>query len=88
MRLKLTSGGPGSSSHGWTYQAMTLPIPEGFRLRARCPGCGREFVWHESADRPFCSTACRLIDLGVWLDESYRISPVEDSPSETLYPEE
>jgi len=23
--------------------------------------------------RPFCSLACRLIDLGVWLDERYRI---------------
>jgi endogenous inhibitor of DNA gyrase (YacG/DUF329 family) len=23
--------------------------------------------------RPFCSLTCRLIDLGVWLDERYRI---------------
>ena len=31
--------------------------------------------------RPFCSLACRLIDLGVWLDECYRI-PAEPGPDE------
>ena len=29
--------------------------------------------------RPFCSRRCKIIDLGNWLDEVYRISvPVED----------
>lgn len=29
--------------------------------------------------RPFCSSRCKTIDLGRWLDESYRIStPVAD----------
>jgi endogenous inhibitor of DNA gyrase (YacG/DUF329 family) len=27
--------------------------------------------------RPFCSLTCRLVDLGVWLDEGYRIPPDE-----------
>jgi endogenous inhibitor of DNA gyrase (YacG/DUF329 family) len=34
--------------------------------------------------RPFCSLTCRLLDLGVWLDEGYRIAgesfPVTDEP--------
>lgn len=35
-----------------------------------------------SAHFPFCSDRCRLIDLGKWADESYRIpaSIQEDEP--------
>jgi len=29
--------------------------------------------WRDNPQRPFCSLSCRLIDLGVWLDERYRI---------------
>jgi hypothetical protein len=32
-------------------------------------------------NRPFCSLTCRLIDLGTWLDEHYRI-PTEPEPGE------
>ncbi|MFO7563098.1 MAG: DNA gyrase inhibitor YacG [Enhygromyxa sp.] len=28
----------------------------------------------DSPHRPFCSPRCKLIDLGRWLDEEYRIS--------------
>jgi hypothetical protein len=34
--------------------------------------------WHDNPQRPFCSLTCRLIDLGVWLDERYRIPPRDD----------
>jgi hypothetical protein len=43
-------------------------------VRIRCPACHREeevaadFRW-----RPFCSRRCKIIDLGNWLDEVYRI---------------
>ena len=30
-------------------------------------------AWRDNTHRPFCSLACRLIDLGGWLDERYRI---------------
>jgi hypothetical protein len=30
--------------------------------------------WHGNPHRPFCSERCRLIDLGTWLDEGYRVS--------------
>ena len=31
--------------------------------------------------RPFCSSRCKLIDLGNWIDGSYRL-PTEDIPEE------
>ncbi len=51
--------------------------------RARCPHCGREIAWHGNPHRPFCSLSCRLIDLGVWLDERYRIPGGEPSSEST-----
>jgi uncharacterized protein len=38
-----------------------------------CPTCRQRTAWFGNVHRPFCSPSCRLIDLGVWLDESYRI---------------
>jgi len=41
----------------------------------KCPICGKP----EEVDyRPFCSKRCADIDLGRWLDESYRI-PAEEA---------
>jgi endogenous inhibitor of DNA gyrase (YacG/DUF329 family) len=42
--------------------------------RVRCPRCGAGCDWSGNPNRPFCSLACRLIDLGGWLDERYRIA--------------
>lgn len=50
--------------------------------RARCPRCDRKVAWYGNPHRPFCSLRCRLIDLGVWLDERYRI-PGPEIPSES-----
>ncbi len=47
--------------------------------KVACPQCGGESMW--SADnkyRPFCSERCKLIDLGAWASESYRV-PVQES---------
>jgi uncharacterized protein len=39
-----------------------------------CPTCGTTVKWHgESRFRPFCSERCRLIDLGGWAAEAYRV---------------
>jgi hypothetical protein len=38
-----------------------------------CPTCRQRAAWQGNPHRPFCSLTCRLIDLGVWLDEGYRI---------------
>ena len=50
--------------------------------RGRCAHCGAEIDWLGNPHRPFCSLSCRLVDLGVWLDERYRI-PGPDFPAET-----
>jgi len=43
-----------------------------------CPTCGATTVWQANPQRPFCSLTCRLIDLGIWLDERYRIAARDD----------
>ncbi|WP_369602528.1 DNA gyrase inhibitor YacG [Hahella sp. SMD15-11] len=46
----------------------------------KCPTCRKPVPWiPESRFRPFCSERCRLIDLGAWADEAYRI-PETDTP--------
>jgi endogenous inhibitor of DNA gyrase (YacG/DUF329 family) len=43
-------------------------------VRARCPRCGTIVRWKGNSYRPFCSQRCKLIDLGKWVDEEYRIT--------------
>ena len=47
-----------------------------------CPRCGQpvSFV-PESKWRPFCSERCKLIDLGLWGSERYRVPVEEDKPT-------
>ncbi len=42
--------------------------------KVRCPQCGRFTPWENNPYRPFCSERCKLIDLGHWLSEEYRLS--------------
>ena len=49
--------------------------------RVRCPKCRKEVVWEGNPWRPFCSERCRLLDLGGWATERYRI-PGEDASEE------
>jgi len=45
--------------------------------------CGKRVPWEENPFRPFCSERCKLIDLGEWITEGYRITtPLEDSEDE------
>ena len=39
----------------------------------RCPIC-RKSVAEKSTYFPFCSKRCRMVDLGKWLREDYRIA--------------
>ena len=57
---------------GTEYDALTMH-------RLTCPTCHADVVWLGNAHRPFCSLVCRLIDLGVWLDERYRIDETHHS---------
>ena len=43
-----------------------------------CPTCGKEMEWDTSNRfRPFCSERCKLIDLGKWANEEYRVEQRE-----------
>ena len=52
--------------------------------KVRCPQCGGESQWsRENKYRPFCSERCKLIDLGAWASESFRMpteAPPDDAP--------
>jgi endogenous inhibitor of DNA gyrase (YacG/DUF329 family) len=43
--------------------------------KLRCPICDAEMPGNskEYPDFPFCSKRCRIIDLGRWLGESYKV---------------
>ncbi len=44
-----------------------------------CPTCDKQVLWTpDNAWRPFCSERCRLIDLGAWASEKYRVPVAED----------
>jgi len=44
-----------------------------------CPRCGKAVEWTPAAKwRPFCSERCKLIDLGAWASEAYRV-PARES---------
>ncbi|ODN42836.1 DNA gyrase inhibitor YacG [Piscirickettsia litoralis] len=47
-----------------------------------CPTCQQEVNIKSAPARPFCSERCRLIDLGAWAEETYKIptSPTEATP--------
>jgi uncharacterized protein len=49
------------------------PGPAAIARKVQCPHCGTGVAWSGNPHRPFCSLSCRLIDLGVWLEERYRI---------------
>jgi hypothetical protein len=44
-----------------------------------CPICRKKISWEANPFRPFCSERCKLMDLGNWLSERYRIP----TPAET-----
>jgi endogenous inhibitor of DNA gyrase (YacG/DUF329 family) len=46
-------------------------------MKLKCPICKKDVALGEP-DFPFCSERCRLIDLGRWAAEEYRIPVVGD----------
>lgn len=45
--------------------------------KVKCPECGNLTEYKsENKFRPFCSERCKLIDLGQWASENYKI-PIE-----------
>lgn len=47
-----------------------------------CPVCKKKTTWEENPWRPFCSERCKLIDLGKWASEGYKIPGEEKEEDE------
>ncbi|MEW5966886.1 MAG: DNA gyrase inhibitor YacG [Pseudomonadota bacterium] len=53
-----------------------------------CPICGASVPWTgESKWKPFCSQRCKLIDLGQWATEKYRVPAEEQEPDDESPPQ-
>jgi hypothetical protein len=59
-------------------------------MKRKCPICKKVFEVDRKDKHsrpewfPFCSQRCKLIDLGAWLDDQYKIiSTPPDKPEET-----
>ncbi len=46
-----------------------------------CPKCGKPSMWNDNPSRPFCSERCKLVDLGAWANEDYRVA--DQGPAKT-----
>lgn len=45
-----------------------------------CPTCGEAVVWEPASRwRPFCSERCKLIDIGAWASDAYRVEGPDTS---------
>jgi len=63
-------------------------MPEKLPPIVSCPQCGKEHQWDPSnRSRPFCGERCKLIDLGKWANEEYRVEQREQElPEEVSIP--
>ncbi len=50
-------------------------------MQISCPICKKNTTLKENPWRPFCSQRCKLIDLGKWAGEEYRISTKDEDYS-------
>lgn len=56
-------------------------FPRGVKhMRMTCPICKKTTTWNENPFRPFCSERCKLMDLGKWAAEDYRIAGDKKTP--------
>ncbi len=52
--------------------ARAKPSPSKHTIK--CPTCGASVDYFADPLGPFCSSRCKMVDLGRWLGEEYRIS--------------
>ncbi len=47
-------------------------------MTVKCPTCKKEIQYStENKFRPFCSERCKIIDLGAWANQDYKIEGKE-----------
>ncbi|MEW6738714.1 DNA gyrase inhibitor YacG [Dissulfurispira sp.] len=51
-------------------------------MQITCPVCKKKTTWEENPWRPFCSERCKLIDLGKWASEEYKVPGEEAAEKE------
>ena len=51
-----------------------------------CPHCQTCTPWQDNPYKPFCSARCKLIDLGAWANEDYKVA-AEEAPFSDEFPE-
>ncbi len=59
-------------------ETRIIPFPTGRKSKRSCPHCGKPAVAEYG---PFCSRRCQQVDLGHWLNGSYRIA-TDEAPSD------
>lgn len=47
------------------------------KISINCPQCEKKFFYYDSSFRPFCSERCKMIDLGHWFQESYKVPSIK-----------
>jgi len=60
-------------------------------INVKCPSCKNTFSYYASEFRPFCTERCKMIDLGLWVTESYTVAsnqPLSESDIETVLREQ
>lgn len=51
-----------------------------------CPTCKKKIPYSSTNPfRPFCSERCKLIDLGAWADEQYRVPLQQTSMTDEFH---
>jgi endogenous inhibitor of DNA gyrase (YacG/DUF329 family) len=66
--------------HALAVASIVTSAVEPRRTVVRCPTCRNVVRWERNPQRPFCSERCRILDLGNWAAERYRVpgDPVAD----------
>jgi endogenous inhibitor of DNA gyrase (YacG/DUF329 family) len=55
-----------------------MDTPRSTPRTVSCPRCNTPVSWvPENRFRPFCSERCKMVDLGAWANEEYRVAAVE-----------
>lgn len=57
------------------------------QIEVKCPRCKTPTIYSvNNPYRPFCSERCKMVDLGRWADENYKI-PLSETSSDPLKPD-